>query len=476
MEFVLDQKDEFSAVLTCTAQENDYQTEVESTIKNYAKSVQMKGYRPGKAPLPLIKKLYGKSVLMDTVIRKLQDKLTEYLRDNKIQYVGDPIPYSETPNIDWDNQKDFVFQFKIGTYPDFEISLHNLTTPRYEITVTEENIQKSIDEIRQSRGKREPVETSEKDDSLMGKLRKITTEENNAEEKPFFMPSKDLKEEFKDRFVGLQKGSKINIDVKNIADWFAREEIKNIAHYIVGANTPEELATMEGEYEFEVETIDRFLLPELNEELYTSTFGEEVTTEEAFKEKITAQITENYERESKYFFSIQIKQELIEKTSLQLPHEFLKEWLYTINEEKVAKEDIEREYDSFARETKWSLIRRKLAEQYEIKIETANVETEARNMIFEQIQRTGQYNLLGQIDEFVQNYLYKQENTSNFQQIYSRLQETQVSDKLYESSEKPKTTITVADFETLVEKTVKEIREFEKSLIKEDNVATIEEQ
>jgi trigger factor len=371
METTLDRISSTQGKLKVTLIEADYKPEVDKKIKQYSKTAQIKGFRPGMVPKEYIKKLHGKSILVDEVINMVSKTVNDYIAENKLRVVGDPLPDNEAAqNIDWDNQKEFTFEYEIGTASDFSVDLSKIPTIKtYDIAVSEDKIEEAIADVRKRFGKDTEVEEVEAGDMIFGTLKQESSE---FDVKDATIPTERVKEESAHIFKGLEKGSSVKFDIQSI---FSNTKDLGFAT----GKTEEEASALIGEFELTVEKITRVGTAELNQELFDQALGQEkVSSEEEFRAEISKIIGENYSRESEHLLDFEVEKTLLDNVSIELPDEFLKKWLFNINEGKFTVEDIEKDYDAFAKGLRMDLIRNEVASNSDIKLEYTDIVEEVK--------------------------------------------------------------------------------------------------
>ncbi|WP_305952937.1 trigger factor [Emticicia oligotrophica] len=371
METTLDRISSTQGKLKVTLIEADYKPEVDKKIKQYSKTAQIKGFRPGMVPKEYIQKLHGKSILVDEVINMVSKTVNDYIAANKLRVVGDPMPDNEAAqNIDWDNQKEFTFEYEIGTASDFSVDLSKIPAIKtYDIAVSEDKIEDAIADVRKRFGKDEEVEEVEAGDMIFGTLKQESSE---FEVKDATIPTDRVKEESAHIFKGLEKGSSVKFDIQTI---FSNTKDLGFAT----GKTEEEAAALSGEFELTVEKITRVGTAELNQELFDQALGQgKVSNEDEFRAEIAKIIGENYSRESEHLLDFEVEKTLLDNISIELPDEFLKKWLFNINEGKFTVEDIEKDYDAFAKGLRMDLIRNEVASNSDIKLEYTDIVEEVK--------------------------------------------------------------------------------------------------
>ncbi len=435
MDITLEKKSRTEGAIKISLNEGDYQSQVAEKIKDYSKKANIKGFRQGKVPTSYIKKLYGKSILVEEINQLLSKSLTDYIKENKINILGEPLPNDkEAGKIDWDSQKDFDFEYAIGMVDEFEYDLSKkVKVTSYKIKVDDAAINETVENLTSQYGNMTNPEVSEKDDAIYGNL------SQGEFSKDLLLETKDMDKKIEKKFMGLKKDDVVTFDLhKAFPDTQQLSQILGVSE--------EETKAISGDVEFKTININRCEKAELNQEFFDKIFGPEtVKSEEAFLEKIKTTIEENYEKETMAFLDYSIQKEFVDKTKIELPDEFLKRWLIASNEGKITEEDIKNEYDAYIKDLKWSLIKSKIAEDNELKTEHEDVMEKARELIRENLAQSGMGSQFeSNIDAFVDNYL-KGDEGNNYYKVFNQAHAEKIMGKIKE-------TISIGNKEVDVEK------------------------
>lgn len=393
--------DDLNAVLKISIEKPDYENKVENVLKDYRKKASIKGFRPGMVPIGLIKKMYGRAVLIDEINKVVTENIQKYITDEKLEILGDPLPKdNEQETIDFDLQQDFTFSFEIGLAPAVELNLSKKNkVSEYEIIIDEKMKNDYLENYTRRFGELQKVDITGEKDVIKGKIEAIDSEGNILPEGPSSEETslgidiiKDKK--IKKLFIGKSQNDTIDFDLRKA--YPNNTEIAGILH-----KKKEEVENLEGTFRFTINEISRFFPAEMGQELFDKVYGEGVVeSEEEFLKKIEEEIALNLKKESEYKLMMDVKKLALDKTELQLPEEFLKKWLLKVNE-KTTKEQIDTEFDNFRKDLKWQLIRNKVARDNEVKITEEELLNEARNVTRYQFQ---QYGLYYATDEQITNY------------------------------------------------------------------------
>jgi trigger factor len=441
MEVLLEKNSPTLASLKVKLSKDDYQPKVDKTIKDYSKRVNLKGFRPGKVPSHVIQRMYGKSILVDEVNNLLSNAVSSYIRENKLQVVGDPIPDREqAESVNWDNPSDFEFSYNLGVATDFDVNLSELpAVKRYSINVDDAEQAKTIESLRERFAETTHPETSELGDILYGELK----QESSAFTTRTAIPTKQLNDESLSKFVGVKKDDTITFDIQTT---FKDEAA--IAH--VTGKKKEETAELSGDFTLVVEDVTRSVPSELNQEFFDKVFGPgQVESEEQFNEKLLEIIKGNYERETEALLRRDIEQALLDNIAIELPGDFLKNWLEKTNEGKFTREQIEEQFGDFQKSLKLSLIKNKIADTQGVKVEYPEILEFTRNMV------KGQFGIYGDdesmketIDRVAQGYLADKER-DNYTSVFNQVFDNKVLDLIRNQVSTDEQTVEVSEFEKL---------------------------
>jgi trigger factor len=438
LEITLDKHAANQASVKISLNEADYQPKVEAKLKDYAKKAVIKGFRPGKAPVSMVKRMYGTSVMVDEINSILSSSLNTYLKEQPFKILGDPLPVIESADkIDWDNQKEFDFEYRIGFVENINIDLNqDLAVSAYNVEIDDATVQDAIDNLRSQYGKMTNPEVSEKDDFLYGDLKS----EDGSIEKTFSLPLSKVKEEKLQNFIGLKKGDVITLN--------PQETITENTTELTGV-AEEDLS---GNFTFTVQNINRTENSELDQEFFDKIFGpDQIDSEEAFRYKVKDVLAENYNKEIKVYSEEKLKEALVSKADIQLPDGFLKEWLIRANEGQVTEQQVEDEYPIYAKQLLWSLISNKIATENDIKAEHADVIEKTKQMIREQFASSGMgAQMESSMDLFVDNYL-KGKDGQNYMQMMTSVQNDKVLGFVKEKAGVTEEFISVEKFKELLQ-------------------------
>ncbi|GAA0892962.1 trigger factor [Fulvivirga kasyanovii] len=418
MDITLDKKSSTEASIKVTLKESDYQPNVEEKVKQYAKKANIKGFRPGKVPPGLVKKMYGKSIVVEEINNILSKSLSDYIKKEDIQLIGEPLPdLEEAAKIDWDNQKDFEFNYAIGMVDQFSYDLSKKQKVNsYTIEIDKKALNETLDNVKKQFGTTTNPEVSEAGDAFYGDIRQLDGDLSHEG----LISWEDLDKKAHKMFTGVKPGEVIEFDIeKTIKDHHTIAHLLNVGH--------DEAKEIKGKFQLTVKNINRSVPAELNQELFDKVFGKDaVKSEDEFTQKVKETVEGNYKRETEYYLDQSIKDHFVDKTKIDIPEAFLKDWLLRSNEGKVTQEDVDREFDEYVKSLKWDLIKNKIAEDNEIKVENAEVVDKAKSMILQQLGGPGAAEQLkDHLDAFADNYL-KGENGQNYMRVFGEVRDEKI--------------------------------------------------
>ncbi len=389
MNIIHENVDGLNAQLKVSVDKADYQDKVEQMLKDYRKKAAIKGFRPGKAPEGLISKLYRLPITAEEVNKLVSESISNYLFEQKLNILGEPMPSENQPKIDWETQENFEFVFDMGLVPVFELKLSKRDkVPYYTIAIDDKIRELYLDSHQRRHGTYVPVEVAGDNDLL-----KVTLTELNSDESPrdggINVDSASVAiglvgdEAEKAKLMGAKIGDVFVIDVTKA---FPNETDRAALLRVNKAN----LGSVEPLFQATVTETMTYEKGELNQELFDKVYGEgAVASQEEFIAKVEEEIKANLQRESDFRFLVDLKDKLVDKAKFDLPKEFLIRWLVAINEGKVTREQVETEYPMFEKDLKWQLIRDKISKEQELVVDDAALTEFAQTYAREQFAAYG---------------------------------------------------------------------------------------
>lgn len=371
------------SVIKVTVGEADYKEAVDKKLREYRRKANVPGFRPGMVPMSLINKMYRKGVVAETAYKTASDAVFEYIDKEKIDYVGDVLPSDEQGAFDFDNNAEHEFVFEIGLAPEVEIDLSDKDKlTRYKIKVSDEMRSGFRSNFLRRYGRLVDVEEVTSDEAITGKLDngEITVEEG-------YVGLISLGEEARKPFIGKKVGDEMIVNVNEIYPNASQRAS------VLGVKESE-LESVKPEFKLTIKQIRKFAEPELTEEFFKMAFQDgSVTDEKGFEARIDQLLEADLNREADYVFATEVRNFLLEKINPTMPEEFLKRWLYTINEGKFSKEDIEKEFPAFLKMMKWNFIQKKIGDKYGVKVEQDDMLNEAKAYAAAQFAQYGMTNI-----------------------------------------------------------------------------------
>ena len=405
--------DKVSALLTVNIEKADYQEKVEKVLKKYRQQANVPGFRKGMVPMSLIKKQFGKSVMAEEVDKLMQEKVNEYIRENKVNMLGMPLPNEEKmQTIDFDTQENFEFVFDIALAPEFKAEITEQDTlDFYTIAVSDEMVNSQVDMYAQRAAKYEKVEDYQDRDMIKGLLAELDENGNTKEggiqvEGAVMMPSYMKNDEQKAIFA-TAKVNDVLVFNPNAAFDGNEAELSSLLKI-----KREEVAEMKSNFSFQVEEITRAVPAALDQALFDQVFGEgTVSSEEEFRGKIKEGIAAQFMADSNYKFLLDARTYLMNKVGkLEFPDALLKKIMLLNNEDK-GESFVEENYEKSLEELTWHLIKEQLVEAFGIKVEQADILEMAKENTRMQF---AQYGMMSIPEEMLENYakemLKKKEN------------------------------------------------------------------
>ncbi len=404
--------DDLNAIIKVNIIKEDYEKKVNDVLKDYKKKASIKGFRPGKVPFGMIKKMYGPSVQVEEINKLISENITSYITKEGIEILGDPLPVLDEDNkVNFETQEDFTFTFELGLAPEFEIKLSTKNKlPFYEIKIDKKLRDGYLSNYKKRFGEHEAADIIEDNDMIKGNVYQVTeTGEVLTDGIKADMSTVSVSiikdEEIKTSFIGKKKADEIVFDIRKA---FPNDyEIAGILQM-----EKDMVSGINGFFMISVAEINRFKEAELNQALFEKVFGEgEVKSEKEFMEKLDGEISENLKKESDYKTMIDAREMAIEKTKFELPEEFLKRWLKKVNTE-LSQDKLDEEFPAFIKDLKWQLIRNKISRDNELKIEEEDMMNEAKNFTRLQFQQYGLSNAADeQVDSFAKEMLKREEDS-----------------------------------------------------------------
>ncbi|WP_425392586.1 trigger factor [Ekhidna sp.] len=438
MDITFDKNEKTQGVIKISVNRADFQPGVDQKIKEYSKTANIKGFRQGKVPPGMIRKMYGNALIVEEINKLVSDKLNTYLKESDTQFLGEPLPSETDQEFDWENQDSFEFKYEIGFAEPFEIKVDKkLKLDKHFIKVDDKVIDETIENLQRQFGEMENPDTTSEKDTVYGTIKS----KDGSIDQEINIDLRDLEKGALKKFTGVKIGTEVEVDPK-----------KSFKHENALKN---QLRLDDEEYKklkkltFTVEAINHYKLAPVDQELFDKTFGKDTVKDEAgFRDRVKEIVSQNYEGESEQFFDHQVREKLTENAKINLPDEFLKKWLIKTNE-NITPELMELEYTSYAKELKWSLIRNEIVKNNDIKVEHEDVINEAKELIKKQFAGSGIGSQMDdQLDTFANNYL-QGENGENYMKVFNQVQSKKVLDYIKGEITVKEKTVSLDEFRKL---------------------------
>ncbi len=435
--------DKVNAVITAVVEPADYTEKYEKALKDAKKKMNMPGFRPGMVPVGLIKKQFGVSLLAEEVNKILQEGLFGYIRENKINMLGEPLPTEENNNVELKEGESFTFKFDLAIAPEFEVSLTKKDKiDYYNVDVTDQMVANQVDMYRQRGGKYEKVDSYEDNDMIKGVITELDVENPVTAENVVMLPKYFKNDDQKKLFDGVKTNDIVTFN-PSVAYNNNEAELTSLLKV-----EKEDALNHKGEFNFQITEITRFVPGPLDQELFDTVFpGGEVKTEADFRAKVKELIADQFKKDSDYKFLLDVRKHVTKKVGkLEFPEEKLKKILLA-NTGDQAKVDAQ--FEKSIEELTWHLIKEKLVEQNEVKVDDEDVKNMAKEVTRMQF---AQYGMLNIPDEYLENsvkeMLKKRETVDN---LIDRCIEVKLGVAIKEKVTLKENTVSAEDFNKMFE-------------------------
>ncbi|WP_410219594.1 trigger factor [Pedobacter sp.] len=420
--------DDLNAVVKIAIAPEDYTPRVDKALKEQAKKANLPGFRKGMVPVGHIKRMYGKSILVEEINNMLNENIGKYLTDNNVEILGQPLPKVEDEkDFNWDGNDTFEFAYEIGLAPAVDINITSKDKfTQYNVTADEETLAERIKNIRKSYGKMTNPEAAAEGDVLYADLAELAEDGSVLEggitstgsvRTDLVSDKKILKS-----LIGAKKDDVIELDIQKAYgnDTAAIAKLLNI--------TDEQAAAVKSKFKVTVKNVNRLEEADLNQEFFDKLFGAgAVTDEEGFKTKIKEEIEAMFKQDAERKLQNDIYTQYSEQTKMQLPDEFLRKWLKATNE-KLSDAELAEGYNDFAKNLKWTLIENKIVKDNDIKIEYKDVFETAKQRLDAQFRMYSPQALPeDQLAQYTTNFLQEKENVNR---IFEEVKASKVFDHI----------------------------------------------
>lgn len=373
--------DSLNAVVTVEISESDYSEKVKKILDNYRKNANIPGFRKGHVPMGMVKKQYGKAVLVEEVNKLLQENLHKFLTEEKLDVLGNPLPKNDT-TIDWDSG-DFSFEFELGLAPIFDVDVKKKAVTQYKVVADDAMIDNQVKSIRKQYGKLISKKEVEKDDEITGTF---TASEKEIEQKTTFSTEVIKGKKQLSALIGAKVGDSVVLKTKGLfKDDHDNERYLGVSH--------DDAHGLDTEVTLQIEEVNTREMADLNQELYDKLFGEGVVSSEGqLREKIKEDAERQFEQQSDQKLLNDVVESLIENTKFDLPAEFLQKWIQISGEKPLTEEEAKAEYARSEKGLRYQLIEGRLRSVHNLQVSFDELKDYSRNMIKAQMAQFGQMN------------------------------------------------------------------------------------
>ena len=357
--------------LNVNIEKADAQDKKKKALNEYRKKVEIRGFRKGMAPMSLVEKMHGVQALVEAVNQMISEAINNHIAENQLNILGEPLPNEEKQKeIDWENDENYEFVFDIALAPKVEFTLSkDDKIVSYNVAVSEEAKKAYKTNMLKQFGKLENTDSVKEEDFIIADL-----EQGENKVEGTYITLRQMAQEAKGQFIGKKAGESFEVNVHetfvNETDRAALLKVKK-----------EELASVEPMWKVTIKEVKTFVEAEQTQEIYDRMFGEGVVTDEAgFEAKVAERIALEYKQESDFRFVLDAREYLLNKTNIELPEEFMKKWLFTINEGKFTMEDIEKDFALFCKDFRWQMISQYIMREQKMEITREEVLAVAKQM------------------------------------------------------------------------------------------------
>lgn len=370
--------DNLNTNLTLTLEKSDYEDRWISELNKYKKQATMKGFRKGKTPLSVVKKMYGKPLLAEIVNETVNQKISEYIQEQDLDILGYPISAEDQELLNFDTKDlgEFVFKFDLGLAPEFEVkgASDSDTYIKHDVQITDEMIDTEVENARKQLGQQAEVEDTIQENDIVTldveELEDGKVKEEGQSGSFSVLVKTVVDEEVKNKLLESKNGDTLEVNLLSLEEKSTEEYART---YYLSLDADSKI-TFNPEFKATITKVLRLQPAELDQDFFDKFFGEgEVSSEEEMRAKIKENIKSHFDRQAEALLFRDMQEALIDQNDVELPEAFLKRWLMVSNEDKVTEEQIEAEFDDFKKSLRWSLVRGKLLREFDIKIEEADI-------------------------------------------------------------------------------------------------------
>ena len=426
--------DDLNLELTLAVTSEDYAENRKKKLNDYRKKAEIKGFRKGMVPMSLVEKMYGQSALVDSVNDVVAEGLNNFIQENNLRVLGEPLPSEDQPEAEWTVGNDFTFKFDIAQNPEisFELSKEDEVT-YYTITVTEAAKNEMKNNLLKQYGSLEEGEAAKEEDFII-----VDFEQGDMKVEGTYVAVRNVAEPARASFVGVKAGDVLDV---NVNEAFVNETDRSSMLKV----SKDELANLDPMFKMTVKNVKTFVNAPLTEETFEKIFG--VKTEAEFDAKVEERIRAEYAQEADFRFGKDAKDYLLSKADVKIAEKFLKRWVFVVNEGKFSMEDIEKDWEFFIADYKWQMVRGYLMNKYGVKVEEADLLASAKGFAAYQFAMYGMNNVPDeQLEAFAKNILSQEDQG---RRILDKVEDDKTFDAVREVVTLKKKKISVEKFREL---------------------------
>ncbi|RTL47791.1 MAG: trigger factor [Sphingobacteriales bacterium] len=431
--------------ITVTLSKEDYFEGFEKSLKKYAKTANIPGFRKGMIPAGLIKKMYGQSVFSEEVLRKVEKSLLDFLENEKLEIFAQPLPLENgSPALDMNNLVDYSFSFEIGLKPEVAIDVAKLKVTQYKVTVTDEMVEQEIDRLQVRNGKMTEPETVTGEDNVLNVKFVETDKEGNELEggisKENSLLVKYFTEKFRKNLMGKKAGDSVDLQLKKAFDDKELDFILSDLGLEKGKKEDESKY-----FKLHITKVGLVERPELNEAFFETVYpGKGIVTIEEFKKAVRNEIENYYQAQALNQVHDQIYHQLLEHANFQFPDNFLKRWLQVSGERPKTTDEVEAEFPTFKEQLKWTLISNQLTLDNKIEVLPDDIRTLAKQQL---LQYLGRQINMDENQQWVEDYANRMMQDRKFMEdSYHRIATEKMFTAVAEKVNKTEEAISAEDF------------------------------
>ena len=374
--------DSLNAVVKVDIEKKDYSDKVEQILSDYRKTANIPGFRKGHVPMIMVKKQYGKAVLVDEVNKLLQESLNKYLTEEKLDVLGNPLPKPQD-DLDWDSDT-FSFEFELGLAPEFQVNLKGKKAlTHYNIVADKKMIDDQVKNMQKQYGKLVSQTVVDKDNEIVGVFK---NEEKEIENAVTLTLDKFKSKTTEKKFLGAKAGDVVELKTKGLY-----KDDHDLIHALKISH--DDAHGLDIKVSFTINEINKRELADLDQELFDKLFGKDaVTSVTGLKTKIKEDAEKQFVQQSDQKLLNDVTEYLVESTKFDLPAEFLQKWIQSSGEQPLDENEAKEEYKKSEKGLRYQLIEGKLMQDNDIKVDFEDVKKSATDMIKVQMAQFGQMN------------------------------------------------------------------------------------